>query len=265
MEKPIADPELTYGGDKDQRTHFGFEEVSLSEKTERVLGVFHSVASKYDLMNDLMSGGLHRAWKSYFLRLLDPFPGMAVLDMAGGTGDIAFKILERCQHFSNPPQITVCDINTSMLEIGRNRSIDKGILKKLNFATADASALAFSSASFDRYTISFGIRNVTEIEKALEEAYRVLKPGGRFLCLEFSQVGIPLLRRLYKAYTFGIIPLIGKYVTGDEDSYRYLVESIEQFPDQEAFKTLLQTAGFKRVTYKNLSGGIVAVHTGYKE
>lgn len=250
---------------RDERTHFGFEEVSLSEKTNRVLDVFHSVASKYDLMNDLMSGGLHRIWKSHFIRLLDPFPNMAVLDMAGGTGDIAFKILERCRHFSQLPQITVCDINTSMLEIGRNRAIDKGILKGLTFTAADAATLPFPSFSFDRYTISFGIRNVTEIQKALKEAHRVLKPGGRFLCLEFGKVGIPLLRRLYKSYSFGLIPLIGKYVTGDEASYRYLIESIEQFPDQETFKTMIQDAGFKFASYRNLSGGIVSIHTGCKE
>ena len=224
----------------EEKTHFGFDEVSLSEKTQKVLGVFHSVAQKYDLMNDLMSGGMHRLWKTQFVKMLDMRPGMSVLDMAGGTGDIAFKIYEATKHFNDKVKITICDINQSMLNVGQDRAIDRGILSGLNFSCADAAVLGFEDESFDRYTISFGIRNVTEIEKALAEAYRVLKPGGRFQCMEFSKVSIPLLKKAYKSYSFKLIPWVGEKVTGDRESYQYLVESIEQFPSQEDFKSMIE-------------------------
>lgn len=249
-------------------THFGFSTVKEEEKQSMVRGVFDSVAEKYDIMNDVMSGGLHRAWKIDFIRDLRPREGMHLLDVAGGTGDIAFRFLEaaqrRAQEGSPPAKVTICDINHNMLKAGKARALDKGIFDPIDWVTGNAEMLPLPDRSVDAYTIAFGIRNVTHIDKALEEAYRVLKPGGRFMCLEFSKVDLPLLKQIYDVYSFKLIPHFGEMVTGDKDSYQYLVESIRKFPTQEKFKAMIENAGFKKSTYRNLSGGIVAIHSGWK-
>lgn len=248
----------------DLSTLFGFQKVSPEEKTQKVLGVFSSVARKYDVMNDMMSLGFHRLWKDSLIRELSPFPGMRLLDMAGGTGDITLRFLKKTQSMSPQPTVFLCDINQDMLDIGRRNLIDAGILDRVTYDCCDAASLPFQEASMDAYTIAFGLRNVTKIQAALHEAYRVLKPGGRFLCLEFSKVGLPFLNKLYKSYSFHIIPKLGQWIAHDEGSYQYLVESIETFPSQEQLKKMLETAGFQYVTYRNLTQGIVAIHKGVK-
>jgi len=237
---------------------FGYEEIPREEKVSRVRDIFARVAGSYDLMNDLMSGGLHRWWKYEFLNQLSPSPIMHLLDLAGGTGDIAFSFLKR-----GGAKVTIADINEAMLEEGRKRAIDSNLLTP-EFVCANAESLPFEANSFEACTIAFGIRNVTDIPKALNEIHRVLKPGGHFLCLEFSQVKSDLLRPLYDFYSFNIIPRIGEAVAGDRASYQYLVESIRRFPNQENFKSMIESAGFKHVSYRNLSGGIVAIHSGWK-
>ncbi|WP_298726516.1 bifunctional demethylmenaquinone methyltransferase/2-methoxy-6-polyprenyl-1,4-benzoquinol methylase UbiE [uncultured Ferrovibrio sp.] len=238
-------------------THFGFRTVPESEKARLVRGVFESVASRYDLMNDLMSGGVHRLWKAQMVDWLNPRGPIRVLDVAGGTGDIAFRIMDRAPQ----ADIIVADINPAMLEQGRNRAIDQGRLRRLAWACMDAEKLALPDRSVDAYTIAFGIRNVTHIDIALKEAYRVLKPGGRFLCLEFSSVRHPALASLYDAYSFNILPKLGAIVANDEDSYRYLVESIRRFPNQENFAAMIAEAGFQNIQVRNLTGGIAALHS----
>jgi demethylmenaquinone methyltransferase/2-methoxy-6-polyprenyl-1,4-benzoquinol methylase len=245
-----------------QDTHFGFQQVPLRDKQGLVDGVFSSVARRYDLMNDLMSGGLHRAWKETMVTALNPPKGaapFALLDVAGGTGDIALRAIAaggRGLH------ATVCDVNAEMLDVGRDRA--KG-MANIAFVEGNAEALAqFPDKSFDAYTIAFGIRNVPRIAQALAEAYRVLKPGGRFLCLEFSSVDVPGLDWLYELYSFNVIPALGRAVTGDADSYRYLVESIKKFPRPQIFAEMIGEAGFRRVKFTPMTGGIVALHAGWR-
>lgn len=246
----------------DEKTHFGFQSVPLAEKQGKVNEVFHSVASRYDLMNDLMSAGLHRVWKNAFVTSLRPPKDRAFrhLDVAGGTGDIAFRILD-----AGGPQthVTVLDINGDMLKVGRERA-GHAYDGRIDFVEANAEELPFEPRTFDAYTIAFGIRNVPRIDKALREAHRVLKPGGRFMCLEFSRVDVPLLDKVYDAYSFNVIPKIGQMVTGDAESYQYLVESIRRFPTPAAFARMIEEAGFKRVTHRALTAGVVNVHSGWK-
>ena len=242
---------------------FGYETIAIAEKQGRVDDVFHSVARRYDLMNDVMSGGLHRAWKSAMVNALNP-PKRGrewrLVDVAGGTADIAMRVAERSEGHAD---ITVADVNASMLEVGRARAEKRGFAN-IHFREANAESLPFENSSFDAYSIAFGIRNVPRIEAALADAYRVLKRGGHFVCLEFSEVDTPMLDRLYELYSFRVIPALGRAVAGDEDSYRYLVESIRTFPNQERFADMLRSAGFGRVSYRNLTGGIAALHSGWK-
>ena len=253
---------------KEDTTHFGFSTVKETEKQSMVRGVFDNVAEKYDIMNDVMSGGLHRVWKNDFIRELRPTPGMHLLDVAGGTGDIAFRFLEqakkRAADGDNSAKVTVCDINANMLNAGRNRALDEGIFDPIDWVTGNAEMLPLPDQSVDVYTIAFGIRNVTHIDVALKEAHRVLKPGGRFMCLEFSKVDLPILKSIYDVYSFKFIPHFGELVAGDKESYQYLVESIRKFPNQDKFKAMIDDAGFKRTSYRNLSGGIVAIHSGWR-
>ncbi len=242
---------------------FGFAPIEPDEKQDKVNAVFHKVAKRYDVMNDLMSAGMHRLWKDAFVAWLSPpkRAGWKVLDVAGGTGDIAFRIIEASQ---GKAEATVLDINGSMLDVGRGRAEKRGLAAATTFVEANAEQLPFADKCFDAYTIAFGIRNVPRIDVALTEAFRVLKPGGRFMCLEFSEVDVPLLDRFYEAWSFNAIPRIGKMVTGDEDSYQYLIESIRKFPNQENFAAMIGRAGFERVSFRNYSGGIVAAHSGWK-
>jgi demethylmenaquinone methyltransferase / 2-methoxy-6-polyprenyl-1,4-benzoquinol methylase len=243
---------------------FGFRRVKTEEKQSLVNDVFAKAAERYDQMNDLMSGGMHRLWKDDFVAMLDPPRGVApfrVIDVAGGTGDIAFRIADRG---GQGTQITVADISPEMVAVGRERAEKLGSERKCRFTVGNAESLAFPDQSFDAYTIAFGIRNVPRIDKALDEAYRVLKPGGRFLCLEFSEVDMELVKRAYDAFSFAVIPAIGKAVTGDGQPYRYLVESIRTFPNQIRFKSMIEQAGFARVSFRSLSGGIVAIHSGWR-
>ncbi|PZO82523.1 MAG: bifunctional demethylmenaquinone methyltransferase/2-methoxy-6-polyprenyl-1,4-benzoquinol methylase UbiE [Mesorhizobium amorphae] len=245
-------------------TAYGFRKVgSAGEKQELVDGVFHKVASRYDLMNDLMSAGLHRAWKNAMVSWLNPSPRghFRSLDVAGGTGDIAFRIVDAAR---GQAHVTVLDINGSMLGVGRERAEKRGLASKVDFVEANAESLPFPDASFDAYTIAFGIRNVPRIPTALSEARRVLKPGGRFLCLEFSQVDVAGLDKIYEAWSFQAIPRIGQMVTGDGEPYSYLVESIRRFPNQPRFAGMMVDAGFERVTWRDYSGGIAACHSGWK-
>ncbi|RUW48833.1 bifunctional demethylmenaquinone methyltransferase/2-methoxy-6-polyprenyl-1,4-benzoquinol methylase UbiE [Mesorhizobium sp. M1A.F.Ca.ET.072.01.1.1] len=244
-------------------TSYGFRKVGAGDKQSLVNDVFHKVANRYDLMNDLMSGGLHRVWKDAMVAWLSPpkRPGWKVLDVAGGTGDIAFRIIEASQRQAHA---TVLDINGSMLDVGRDRAEKKGLSENTDFVEANAEALPFDDGAFDAYTIAFGIRNVPRIDVALSEAFRVLKRGGRFLCLEFSEVDMPLLDKAYEAWSFNAIPKIGRAVTGDGEPYSYLVESIRKFPNQQNFAAMIGRAGFDRVTFRNYSGGIAALHSGWK-
>lgn len=246
--------------DNQSRTHFGFETIRETEKAGRVHGVFSSVAKSYDVMNDLMSGGVHRLWKDAMIDWMAPRPGARLLDVAGGTGDIAFRFLRR---LNGDGEAVVCDMTQAMLDEGARRAEKRGIYS-VEWVCGDAMKLPFQDRSFDIYTIAFGIRNVTRIEAALAEAYRVLRPGGRFLCLEFSQIPNSGLQWLYDRYSFNIIPPMGKAVTGDRDSYQYLVESIRRFPDQESFAQMVREAGFGQVRYRNMSMGIVALHSGWR-
>jgi demethylmenaquinone methyltransferase/2-methoxy-6-polyprenyl-1,4-benzoquinol methylase len=245
------------------RTSFGFRPVADGEKQGLVDSVFHRVAERYDLMNDLMSGGLHRLWKDGMVAWLNPTkrPGWKALDVAGGTGDIAFRIVEASNRAAH---VTVLDINGSMLAVGQDRAARHHVAENVDFVEANAEELPFADNSFDAYTIAFGIRNVPRIDVALAEAYRVLKLGGRFLCLEFSEVEMPLLDRAYEAWSFNAIPRIGGVVAGDPESYRYLVESIRKFPNQPNFATMIRATGFERVTWRNYLGGIAALHSGWK-
>jgi demethylmenaquinone methyltransferase/2-methoxy-6-polyprenyl-1,4-benzoquinol methylase len=244
----------------ERTTSFGFEEVSEAEKAARVLGVFSSVARRYDLMNDVMSGGVHRLWKTALVDWLAPRPGLRLLDVAGGTGDIAFRILDRVR---GRAEVTVLDLTEAMLVEGRRRARAMPHGERTDWVVGDAMALPFASRTFDAYTIAFGIRNVANIPRALEEARRVLRPGGRLMVLEFSRVSSPLLRQAYDTYSFNAIPLMGQVFANDRDSYRYLVESIRRFPDQESFAAMMREAGFDQVAYRNLSMGIAALHSGW--
>jgi demethylmenaquinone methyltransferase/2-methoxy-6-polyprenyl-1,4-benzoquinol methylase len=248
----------------DETTHFGFRDVPLRDKQTLVNDVFRSVAQRYDLMNDLMSAGLHRLWKQAMIDALNPPRGetpFALLDLAGGTGDIAFRA---AQAAGARFRATVCDINSDMLGVGRERAAARHLDDRVAFVEGNAETLAFPDRSFDAYTIAFGIRNVPRIDLALREAFRVLRPGGRFLCLEFSTVDVPGLDRLYDLFSFKVIPPLGRAVAGDAESYRYLVESIRTFPKPNAFAEMVRSAGFSRVTWQSLSGGIVALHSGWR-
>ncbi|XP_022062829.2 2-methoxy-6-polyprenyl-1,4-benzoquinol methylase, mitochondrial [Acanthochromis polyacanthus] len=278
---------------EDRSTHFGFETVPETEKAKRVYKVFENVAQKYDIMNDAMSLGIHRMWKDTLLHVMHPQPGAQLLDMAGGTGDISFRFLDyirsqeerqkrRVARSSQTPswrdisnnystqdepresRAVVCDINKEMLKVGKQKADSLGVSAGLSWVVGDAEELPFDDDQFDIYTIAFGIRNVTHIDQALQEALRVLKPGGRFMCLEFSKVNNPILSRIYDAYSFQMIPVIGEVIAGDWKSYQYLVESIRKFPNQEEFKGMIEDAGFYCVKYYNLTGGVVALHSGFK-
>ncbi|MFD1881702.1 bifunctional demethylmenaquinone methyltransferase/2-methoxy-6-polyprenyl-1,4-benzoquinol methylase UbiE [Paracoccus pacificus] len=241
-------------------THFGFRSVSEDEKAGLVHDVFSSVAARYDVMNDLMSVGVHRIWKSAMMDWLAPRNGQRLLDVAGGTGDISFRFLARAPRAT----ATVCDMTLPMLVEGRKRAEAAALADRLEWVTGDAMALPFANDSFDVYTISFGIRNVTRIADALSEAFRVLRPGGRLMVLEFSQLPVPAMQWAYDRYSFNVIPALGQAVAGDRDSYQYLVESIRRFPDQETFAAMIRDAGFARVAWRNLSMGIAALHSGWK-
>ena len=236
---------------------FGYEDVAPEEKTQRVGGVFSNVASKYDIMNDAMSGGMHRLWKDQFVRRVKPQPGEAVLDMAGGTGDIAFRMATR------GAEVVVADINQDMLDVGIERAMDRG-LDGLSWSCQNAEQLSYPDRQFDAYTIAFGIRNVTDIPKALREAHRVLKFGGRFFCLEFSTMTWPGMKEVYDAYSHKLVPQIGKAIAGDEDSYRYLIESIRRFPPMPKFEAMIRDASFARTKVEPIMGGLVAIHSGWK-
>ena len=251
--------------DETGETDFGFRRVTFADKAGLVRDVFTSVAARYDLMNDLMSAGIHRLWKSAMIDWLQPRAGQRMVDVAGGTGDIAFRILER-QPFA---QVTVCDINREMIDTGRDRAIDRGMIPgdaagAIDWLCGDAEALPLADSSVDAVTMAFGIRNVTRLGHALAEARRVLRPGGRFLCLEFSHVTVAPLAALYDAYSFKLLPWLGAVVAGDREAYQYLVESIRRFPDQERFKAMITDAGLGQCRYRNLSGGIAALHSGWR-
>ena len=247
--------------EQEKTTHFGFQDVPESQKADKVAEVFHSVAAKYDLMNDVLSGGLHRLWKRFTIELSGVRPGNRVLDIAGGTGDLTRKF----SSLVGPSgEVVLADINDSMLKVGRDRLLDKGVAGNVQFVQADAEKLPFPDNHFDVVTIAFGLRNVTRKENALRSMLRVLKPGGRLLVLEFSKPGNPLLAKAYDTYSFSFMPLAGKLITNDADSYRYLAESIRMHPDQETLKAMMVEAGFERVTYHNMTGGIVALHRGIK-
>jgi len=250
-----------------QQTHFGFESVSASERTQRVKDVFQRVAQNYDLMNDLMSFGIHRLWKDHLVQDLCLKERAQVLDVAGGTGDIAFRLAKTYPHLDL--QITVCDITTSMVEVGRDKAINKGFLEKggqrIEWVCGNAESLPFPDNSKDLYIIAYGLRNVTHIGTALKEAFRVLKSGGKFVCLEFSHVKKPWLEKFYDLYSFQFLPLLGEWVAKDRAAYQYLVESIRQFPDQETLSNLIKSAGFLTVNWQNLCGGISCIHTSIKQ
>ena len=245
-------------------THFGYSTIPLDEKQGRVDDVFHSVARRYDLMNDLMSGGLHRAWKDALLTAVNPPKGdrdFRLLDLAGGTGDVAFRV---AQAGGANTRVTVCDINAEMLAVGAERAAQRGLDHAVTFEQGNAEDLPYPDKSFDCVTIAFGIRNVPRIDRALAEAYRVLRTGGRFLCLEFSAVDVPGLDALYELYSFKLIPRIGQAVTGDREAYQYLVESIRKFPRPPVFARMIEDAGFRRVSFRQMTGGVVALHSGWK-
>ena len=248
----------------DEYTNFGFKKVSFESKKDLVNEVFSNVANKYDIMNDLMSLGVHRLWKNKFCDYIDKLDSN-ILDVAGGTGDIALKLKEkaRLKNLHNN-HVTLCDINYEMLACARDKAIDKNFLKNIDFICGDAENLPFANDSFDYYTIAFGIRNVPKIDEALKEAYRVLKKGGKFLCLEFSKVEAEPIKQIYDFYSFNVIPKIGKITAKNEDAYKYLVESINLFPAQEEFASMIEQAGFKRVSFQNLTFGIAAIHIGHK-
>jgi demethylmenaquinone methyltransferase/2-methoxy-6-polyprenyl-1,4-benzoquinol methylase len=259
-----SDPSASEPNSGESSTTFGFRNVREEDRQSLVNDVFSKVAERYDLMNDLMSGGLHRLWKSDFVVALNPPRGetpFRLLDVAGGTGDIAIRALGR-----GGPNVSavICDINPEMLEVGRRRVADAGLSDRVSLIEGNAEALPFEDRDFDAYTISFGIRNVTHIDQALADAYRVLKRGGHFLCLEFSEVQVPVLDRIYDFHSFEIIPRLGQLAAGDAQPYQYLVESIRKFPKQVRFAEMIRAAGFQNVTYRNLTGGIAAIHSGWK-
>jgi len=243
----------------DSTTHFGFRTVPEADKASLVRGVFDSVAARYDLMNDLMSAGVHRLWKASLIAEIAPKSGERLLDVAGGTGDIAARYIA-----AGGDDAVICDINAEMLNVGRDRAIDGGHLKGLTWVAGDAERLPIAAASVDVYTIAFGLRNVTHIDAALREARRVLKPGGRFFCLEFSRVVLPGLDKLYDLYSFSVLPRLGQMVTGDREAYQYLVESIRRFPAQDELAARVGEAGLDRVRVRNLSGGIAAIHAAWR-
>jgi demethylmenaquinone methyltransferase/2-methoxy-6-polyprenyl-1,4-benzoquinol methylase len=243
--------------DQDNTTHFGFQTVPEVDKAGMVHGVFTRVASRYDIMK---SGGVHRLWKDAMMDWLAPRPGQRLLDVAGGTGDVAFRFLKRAPGSSS----VVCDMTESMLIEGRKRAEAEHQADRLDWVVGDAMALPFADNSFDVYTISFGIRNVTRIPDALKEAYRVLRPGGRLMVLEFSQIPNAMLQKAYDLYSFNVIPVMGQIVANDRDSYQYLVESIRKFPDQDTFAAMIRQAGFDQVKYRNLTMGVAALHSGWK-
>jgi demethylmenaquinone methyltransferase / 2-methoxy-6-polyprenyl-1,4-benzoquinol methylase len=247
----------------DPRTHFGYQEIPEADKAGRVRGVFSSVAGRYDLMNDLMSGGAHRLWKAALVDWLAPRPGIQLLDLAGGTGDIAFRVLDRVH---GQGHATICDMTEEMLVEGARRAEARGLAagQSVDWVRGDAMHLPFAERSFDAVTIAFGIRNVTRPEVALTEAFRVLRPGGRFLCLEFGRPAVPAIDWLYDRYSFGVIPALGQMVTGDRASYQYLVESIRRFPDAETFAGMVSAAGFGLVRTRQLSFGVVALTSGWR-
>lgn len=245
-------------------THFGFHEVPETDKSELVRRVFDSVAGRYDLMNDLMSAGVHRLWKSTLLDMIDPAPDHTLLDVAGGTGDIALGFMERLGAPAGRGHVVICDVNPAMVAIGRDRALDRGLTEGATFVVGDAERLPFADSSVDVYTIGFGLRNVTHPVAALAEARRVLRPGGRFFCLEFSRVVLPVLGRIYDLYSFAVLPSLGELVAGDRAAYEYLVESIRRFPSQEGLAGLMSAADFAFVRWRNLSGGIAAIHSGWR-
>ena len=247
-------------GQNGRATHFGNEIIPETEKADRVQGVFTSVASRYDLMNDIMSAGIHRAWKAAMMDWLAPRDGQRLIDVAGGTGDIAFRFLKRAPG----ARAVVCDLNGEMLASGRRRAEAVKLEDRLDWSIGDAMKLPFDDGSFDVYTISFGIRNVTRPEDALNEAFRVLRTGGRLMVLEFSHLRSEGLRKLYDTYSFNVIPVMGQMIVNDRASYRYLVESIRRFPSQEDFVDMLRYSGFDQVKYRNLSMGVAALHSGWK-
>jgi len=247
------------GGAAEAEADFGFRKVRAEAKKPLVRAVFDSVAPRYDLMNDLMSGGIHRLWKAAMIDWLAPRATMHLLDVAGGTGDIALRFLNR-----GGGKVTVCDINEAMLRVGRDGALDRGVLRGIDWLVGDAEALPVASISVDAYTIAFGLRNVTHIDRALAEARRVLKPGGRFLCLEFSRVAVPLLGPLYERYSFTVLPWLGEVVARDRDAYQYLAESIRRFPPQDVLAGMIEDAGLGLVKYRNLSGGIAALHSAWR-
>jgi len=247
-----------------ERGHFGYRDVPVDEKQALVDDVFHSVAQRYDLMNDLMSGGLHRAWKDVLVTAVNPPKNdrpFAVLDVAGGTGDIAFRLVAAG---GSGTHVTVLDINRNMLDVGRARAAERGLDDAVTFVHGNAEGLPFPGGHFDAVTIAFGIRNVPRIEAALAEAFRVLRIGGHFLCLEFSTVDVPGFAALYDFYSFNAIPALGRAVAGDAEAYRYLVESIRRFPRPDAFAEMMRTAGFRQVSFQRMSGGVVALHSGWR-
>jgi len=244
------------------QTHFGFEAVDVSEKAGKVMGVFSSVANKYDIMNDLMSAGLHRLWKRRMIQVAAAKSGSTILDVAAGSGDISIGLMEKMKRQG---RVVLTDLNGPMLAEGARRVLDEGLLPgKADCIQSDGTKLAFADNSFDVVSIAFGIRNFVDIEAGLREFHRVLKPGGQFICLEFTRPVLPLLDVIYDAYSFNVIPAMGELVTGDRDSYQYLVESIRRFPDQGRFAKLISWSGFELVKYENMTGGIVALHRGYK-
>ncbi len=240
-------------------THFGFQEVREDQKAALVREVFDGVARRYDLMNDLMSLGVHRLWKAAFIDWLRPRPGMALLDVGGGTGDIAFRFRDK-----GGGPVVVCDINREMLSVGRDRALDRGFVDGIDWVCGDAERLPVADASVDAYTIAFCLRNVTHIDAALAEARRVLRPGGRFMCLEFSHVVLPLLQPIYDQYSFKVLPVLGEMVAQNREAYQYLVESIRRFPDQADLAARVEAVGLERVSVRNLSGGIAAIHSAWR-
>jgi demethylmenaquinone methyltransferase/2-methoxy-6-polyprenyl-1,4-benzoquinol methylase len=244
---------------------FGYRDVPKGEKAGLVREVFESVAPRYDLMNDLMSAGVHRLWKNTLVDVVNPRPSEKLLDVAGGTGDIAFRLVKRVmEKGGEPADVTVCDINAAMLGVGRDRAINRGLLHGLTWTTGDAESLPFPDRSFDAYTIAFGLRNVTDIDRALREAYRVLKPGGRYHCLEFSKVTSAPFARVYDTYSERALPFFGRIVARDAESYRYLHESIRRFPRQRELAERLRRAGFAQVAWRNMTLGVVALHSGWR-
>ena len=245
-------------------SRFGYEDVTPEAKQARVNDVFSTVAERYDLMNDLMSGGLHRLWKADLITWMGPPKGeqsFHLLDVAGGTGDIAMRV---CRAGGAGTKAVLCDISPEMLSVGRTRVRAAGLSNRISCSVGNAEALPFADKTFDAYTIAFGIRNVTHIDRALAEAYRVLRPGGRFMCLEFSEVQIPILDRLYDLHSFEVIPRLGKLAAGAAQPYKYLVESIRNFPDQDRFRQMISDTGFSQVKYRNLTGGVAAIHSGWR-